>query len=509
MEADFNFTNKQIYGVRMLSKTRKYGLMAEEIFSEKGRTAEDGALAKVLFYEIVRQFRLCAAIGSVDASNCYDSIAHAIASLIVQAFGVPKSNIKAMLSAIQNMKYFLQTAFGDSKNFANATLEIKYQGLCQGNGAAPAGWAVISITILGAYKRAGHSATFVCPISKQSGKLSAILFVDDCDLIHIAMDKTEGPAMTHQRLQDAITDWGMLLIATGGGLKPPKCFYHLMAFGFKPSGEYYYEPLHEEEEFDVYVPMPDGSEAPIEHLPVDTAKKTLGVWSCPAGKAVKLLAEMKEKTQEWVDRAKEAVLKWRDVWFLADKQMWPSVGYGISTSMAKLKDLEGCLKNPYWRLVPLGGVILTAPAVARQLDRGFFGVGLPHPGVECLVAQSQAMLTHYGCKSALGHQMQVSFNCFLVELGMGAQPFQEDYRKCNGWVTRSWAKRFWEKASTFGLSVVLQECPIQLPRERGKWLMREPAQAIEQSSLASASSHFVQYPVCFREDSGSEVSLSS
>ena len=37
MEADFNFANKEIYGIRMMDNVRKYGFMAEEIFSEKGR----------------------------------------------------------------------------------------------------------------------------------------------------------------------------------------------------------------------------------------------------------------------------------------------------------------------------------------------------------------------------------------------------------------------------------------------------------------------------------------
>lgn len=36
MEADFNFMNKMIYGDRMLSNARRYGYMAEEIFSEQG-----------------------------------------------------------------------------------------------------------------------------------------------------------------------------------------------------------------------------------------------------------------------------------------------------------------------------------------------------------------------------------------------------------------------------------------------------------------------------------------
>ncbi len=82
MEADFNAMNKEVYGVRMLDNVRRYKLIPEEIFSEKNRTADDGGLAKRLFYDIARQTRTPAAIASVDASNCYDRIAHTMASLI-------------------------------------------------------------------------------------------------------------------------------------------------------------------------------------------------------------------------------------------------------------------------------------------------------------------------------------------------------------------------------------------------------------------------------------------
>jgi hypothetical protein len=54
MEADFNSTNKIIYGQRMLQVVRNYRLMPEEIYSKKNRLAEDGTLVKVLFCDIVR-----------------------------------------------------------------------------------------------------------------------------------------------------------------------------------------------------------------------------------------------------------------------------------------------------------------------------------------------------------------------------------------------------------------------------------------------------------------------
>jgi hypothetical protein len=90
-----------------------------------------------------------------------------------------------MLGAIKNMKFFLRTGFGDSTSFAGGGISIKTQGMCQGNGASPAGWAVISICILNAHGRKGHGAKFICPVTKLQKHLSAILYVDDTDIIHI------------------------------------------------------------------------------------------------------------------------------------------------------------------------------------------------------------------------------------------------------------------------------------------------------------------------------------
>ena len=55
MEGDFNCHNKSIFGSRMLNLARDYGLVPDEIFSKKGRTAEDAALMQVLVYNYARQ----------------------------------------------------------------------------------------------------------------------------------------------------------------------------------------------------------------------------------------------------------------------------------------------------------------------------------------------------------------------------------------------------------------------------------------------------------------------
>jgi hypothetical protein len=473
MEADFNANNKELIGNRMMENIRAHGLMKEEIFSELGRTAEDGALSKILFYDIVRQSRLSAAISSVDAANCYDSIAHAVASLIFQACGVPVEGVQAMLSAIQDMKYYLRTAFGDSRNFRGSKIAVKYQGMCQGNGASPAGWAAISITILGAHKKKGHSATFMCPVTNKAIKLAAILYVDDCDLIHVNMAEDESALETFHKMQEAVRNWGRLLIASGGSYKPPKCFFHLISFSWNRDGKWKYDENHTKPEFDMVVPLPDGTEEVIDHLPVTEAKETLGVYSCPNGSSAGAIRSMQKKAQEWVDRAKEGKLRRSDVWFLLDCQFWPRVGYGLCCNPSEHKQLEDCLSKQYFELLPLGGVIRTAPRVVRQLGKGFYGAGCPHPGVECFIGQVGKLLMHYGCPSNLGEKMRISYLQMAIELGMSPQPFQLPYSRYKNLVTDGWLKSIWEKCEKYDVKIVMNDIPLETVRERDKWIMSE------------------------------------
>ncbi len=192
MEADLNCSTKTIFGIRMLDEARRRNLMPEEVFSKQNKMADNGTITKVLTNDIIRQTRRSVGLASVDADNCYDRIAHAIASLVFQAFGVRLSASEAMLTTIQEMKIFLCTGFGDSMNFASLTLSIKTQGLCQGNGASPAGWAVVSICIISAHKKKGHGAHFTCPITKLKSHIAGIIYVDDTDLVHFRMDEDQG-----------------------------------------------------------------------------------------------------------------------------------------------------------------------------------------------------------------------------------------------------------------------------------------------------------------------------
>ena len=54
-----------------------------------------------------------------------------IASLLFQSFRVGEKSVTAMLEAIEEMKFFLQTVYGYLKDFSGSTIKVKTQGLYQ------------------------------------------------------------------------------------------------------------------------------------------------------------------------------------------------------------------------------------------------------------------------------------------------------------------------------------------------------------------------------------------
>ena len=100
LEADFNFHNKLIFGSRMLDLARQHDLVPEEIYNEKGRTAEDAILQQVLMYDIARVTKRPLVVAQVDAAQCYDRVALAMAALTLRAFKVHNSSVLGMLQPL-------------------------------------------------------------------------------------------------------------------------------------------------------------------------------------------------------------------------------------------------------------------------------------------------------------------------------------------------------------------------------------------------------------------------
>jgi hypothetical protein len=139
--------------------------------------------------------------------------------------------------------------------------------------------------------------------------------------------------------------------------------------------------------------------------------------------------------------------------------------------MATLLELDSVLMPLYGKMLPLGGIVSKANWGIRQHNRGFYGTGFPHPRVEATLEQANKLLMHYGCRTALGTELQTSLELLVVDLGLSFQPFQVSYKHFGDCITTSWLKRVWEKVSFFGFTLSVNNLLACYPREGDAWLM--------------------------------------
>ena len=184
---------------------RENGLVPKEIYSEKGKTPEDAILQQVLVYAIAWQPRRPLLVASVDAAQCYNRIAHTVASLTLRAYKVRQTSVASILTPIQSMEYYLRTGFGESTTYSGGKEDPK-QGSCQGNTAAPPTWQQISSLLINGQKHAGHGTTIVAPILKKSHSQVAILFVDDTNLWE-GLGEDDDVAFTLEKGQQGVNSW--------------------------------------------------------------------------------------------------------------------------------------------------------------------------------------------------------------------------------------------------------------------------------------------------------------
>jgi hypothetical protein len=142
---------------------------------------------------------------------------------------------------------------------------------------------VTSIPMIAVHKRKGHGVHLVAKMLETTGHLVGRLFVDDTGLIHLDMRTIMTILEAHAKLQESVINWGKLLIAMGGTLKPAKCLYYLIFFKWKSDGTWNYSTNELRPDLQVRVPLANGSVADIEHLLVNGAVKTLGLMTCPSG----------------------------------------------------------------------------------------------------------------------------------------------------------------------------------------------------------------------------------
>lgn len=206
-QPDCNYAFKFI-GHEMMTHAEMCKTLAPEQFgSRRGHWAIDQATNKTLTNDILRQTKLPGGICANDAKSCYDLIVHTTAALAMRRQGVPEGVISCLFNTLQEAQHYVCTAYGDSSTYFGGLSVIPMHGICQGNGAGPAMWAVVSTPILDMLRSAGLRCHLRTPISKKSIRYCGFAFVDDADIIQTAPCTQMHWTSVVEGLQQALDTW--------------------------------------------------------------------------------------------------------------------------------------------------------------------------------------------------------------------------------------------------------------------------------------------------------------
>jgi hypothetical protein len=125
-----------------------------------------------------------------DANKCYNEINHIVMSLLLLAIGDVDGPVSAILTPIQQMRFYKPTGWGDLDTFIGGRPNLNpLQGLCQGNGVALACWIMLSFLMMSVYQCRELISTTVLPLNGDMINFTGEIFVDDTDLLALVPDK--------------------------------------------------------------------------------------------------------------------------------------------------------------------------------------------------------------------------------------------------------------------------------------------------------------------------------
>jgi hypothetical protein len=130
----------------------------------------------------------------------------------------------------QSQQLVISTAFGISKESYRHRRGILLQGAGQGNGAAPAVWAVISAVVVNMMQTAGRGPHVVSFLLRTLTSFVCCVFVDDMDVVHASPSSLSAGKEVLVDMQTVVDRWEGGVCAAGGASAPSNCHWCLIDF---------------------------------------------------------------------------------------------------------------------------------------------------------------------------------------------------------------------------------------------------------------------------------------
>ena len=472
-ELDSNLNNK-ILAKKMMSSAEERGSLAfEQYGSRRNLSSAEQSLNKVLVCDLFRLERCSAAICAEDLRSCYDLIAHAPATLSMRSQGAPAPPIHSMFSSLQNMVHHCQTSFGVSEATFGGDVCLSPdqpppQGAGQGNGAGPAIWAVVSTPFFDILRQQGHGAHFVTAISEENIHLAGSAFVDDADLLSKLEDGTARLVEITADAQRGFDLFAGCVRATGGQIRPDKCWWYPIAFRWNQGcWSYQCDTLDQE----LTVDDGSGRRHVIKRLSPEEAQEMLGVWIAPDGNCRRAVAEMTAQAQTWAEQVRTGFIRREDAYLSLQMTVMKKLEYpltALSLTEAECKRIEAPIRK---QGMPECGIKRSLPHVVVDGPPRSHGLGYKRLFYRWGEKHVEVIMKHGHLPSVTGDLLRACVQRHHLESGSGKPIFETSYQHRGDYSTKTWARQTWKFLSDFDIRIEADQKVPTLQREDDVFLM--------------------------------------
>jgi hypothetical protein len=216
------------------------------------------------------------------------------------------------------------------------------------------------------------------------------LFVDNTDM-YTWQKHILDPGELWAQMQTEIEQWSCLLNATGGALKPEKCWWYLLDYTCV-EGEWKYADIVPRE---LFITNPDGTKSAIKQEEVTVSKKTLGIYDAPAGGNEGHLNYIKGKAMTWVNRMTNGHLPSHMAWVTYKHQLWPGLRYGLGTMTNDITPAEKLLDDVDYKTLNVLGILRNVTKGLQKIHTTFGRFGLFNLPTEQLISRVNMFFHHY------------------------------------------------------------------------------------------------------------------
>ena len=465
---DFNHNNK-ILGRRAVAQAEKANTLADEQYgSRKHLSAEKHALNKRLVLDILRVQRRPAVICANDAKSCYDRILHVAAYLSLRRAGIPDNATRSMLEPIRTMKHRIRTAYGDSQTaYGGDEWDRDPSGICQGNGAGPAIWLLVSSPLLQMLREAGYGAQLRGAIDDTRLHLAGFAYVDDADTIQTG-DLEDDIATVVAKAQGQLDLWEEGIRATGGGIEGSKSDFAVLDFKWN-NGTWDYAPKTNQHKLTVRSGV-SGREN-LTQLGVSEARRTLGVWQAIDGNENTQTTKMVEKATQWATNSKTGSLSRNDIAFGIKTSLYPSITYGLMATALDKQQCEEVFKPVRKHALGPMGYNRSIPATVVHGPECYGGMGIKDMHTIQGTAHITAILDEIHKPSPTGRLLNLLHQEHTLEIGRSGFLYDHAYAEIKEIMTDTWVKNTIQFMSEHSLRFQGQHPQLQTWRDGDSLLM--------------------------------------